>query len=135
MTQERAVIVKQLPELLFDRQRSTFFNEVKGCLDVNRPCLVLDCSRLTQIDTKTIHLLLCCLEEAMKRNGDARLAEVSPKVRAAMKIAGADALFRFFATSAEAIRSFDRHANGFGPRDYEATDLLRDTKSVARSST
>ena len=131
MLQGRTVTVKQLPETFFDRQRSAFFSDVKGCLDVDRPCLVLDCSKLTQMDGRTIHLLLCCLEEAMKRNGDARLAGVSPKVRAAMKTAGADVLFRFFATCAEAVASFERRADGFTRQGRESTNLLRNAKNVA----
>ncbi len=131
MLQERTIAVKQLPEIFSGRQRTTFFSEVKGCLDVDRPCLVLDCSKLTHIDGKTIHLLLCCLEEAMKRNGDARLAGASQQVRAAMRAAGADGLFKFFATNTEAIASFRRRAEGFTLRDCEPADLLRDAKSVA----
>ena len=129
--QERTVTVRQLPEVFLGRQRSTFFSEIKSCLDVDHPCLVLDCSRLTQIDGKTIHLLLCCLEEAMKHNGDARLAGASPKLKTMMKAVGADVLFKFFATSADAVASFHRYANGSTLRDYESTNLFRDAESVA----
>jgi anti-anti-sigma regulatory factor len=106
MLQERVVALRHFPERLADRQRSDFFCEIKSCLDVDRPCLVLDCSQLAQMDKQIVLLLLCCLEEAMKRNGDVRLAGVSPHARAALKAADADILFRFFETTADAIASF-----------------------------
>jgi len=105
---ERSITVKQLPEVCRDRQRAIFFSEIKSCLDVDRPCLVLDCSRFVRTDKEAVFLLLCCLEEAMKRNGDVRLSGVSPELRAALKVIDADLLFHFFETSADAIASFSR---------------------------
>jgi len=52
-------------------------------------------------------------------------------VRAAMKTAGADVLFRFFATCAEAVASFERRADGFTRQGRESTNLLRNAKNVA----
>src|SRR5580698_10660516 len=101
MLQERVVAVRHFPETFVGRQRSDFFREIRTCLDVDRPCLVLDCSQLVQMDGQTILLLLCCLEEAMKRNGDVRLAGVSSQATVALKAADADILFRFFETTAD----------------------------------
>src|SRR5579871_2507600 len=76
----RAVAVKQLPETLESRRGRLFFRELESCMnDVDRPCIVLDCSSLRKMDLHAIHLLLCCLEGAMKRNGDVRLAAVAPE--------------------------------------------------------
>ena len=58
------------------------------------------------MDRRAIYLVLCCLEEAMKRNGDVRLAEVSQAARATLNATGVDRLFRIFALNADAIRSF-----------------------------
>jgi anti-anti-sigma regulatory factor len=110
MLQERIVVVRHLPEFFIGRGRTRFFKEIKDCLDANRPCLVLDCSRLVQMDKETVLFLLGCLEEAMKCNGDVRLAAVSPHGKAALKATGADILFRFFETTADAIASFRRRA-------------------------
>ena len=126
MSQQRVVVVKHLPEAFTGRQRSHFFCEIKNCLDVDRPCLVLDCSRLERIDKHTILLLLCCLEEAMKRNGDVRLAGISHEARAALKAAEADILFQFFDTTADAVASFRRRATAFPLRDH-----TRDTSESA----
>ena len=103
-----SVIVKQLPETLSIEQCQMFLRELSRHLTVNRPCLVIDCSVLRQMDTTAIHLLLCCLEEAMKRNGDVRLAGVSREARAIFSSTRVDRLFRIFDLSADAERSFDR---------------------------
>jgi anti-sigma B factor antagonist len=110
MIRERAVTVRHFPETFAGKQISDFFSEIKRCLDVDRPCLVLDCSQLSQLDKRIMLVLLDCLEEAMKRNGDVRLAGVSPQARAALKTTDADTLFSLFDTTADAIASFHRRA-------------------------
>lgn len=76
--------------------------------NIVRPCIVIDCSKVGEMGGSAIHLLLCCLEEAMKRNGDIRLAAAPAEARAALKVAGVDRLFEIFDTNAEAIDSFRR---------------------------
>jgi hypothetical protein len=63
-----------------------------------------------------IHLLLCCLEEAMKRNGDVRLAALRPDVLAALKSAEVDSLFQCFETIGDAVESFHRPRPDFLPQ-------------------
>lgn len=116
MIRERVVAVRHFPETFAGRQLSDFFSEINSCLDVDRPCLVLDCSQLGQMNKEIVLLLLRCLEEAMKRNGDVRLAGASPLTIAALKAADADILFRFFDTTADAIASFHRRAITFPSR-------------------
>jgi len=45
------------------------------------------------MDRSTINLLLCCLEEAMKRNGDVKLTALSEKSRVTLELTGASRLF------------------------------------------
>lgn len=129
--EERAVTIRQFPETLSGGQRSAFFRAIKSCLDADRPCMVLDCSKVTQIDSRTILLLLCCLEEAIKRNGDVRLAGVSSKVKAALEAAEVDVVFRFFETNDEAIASFHRRAAAHSPLKTTGANLLLDAENVA----
>lgn len=117
MTRERVVTVRQLPGTFAGRQISDFFSEIKPCLDVDRPCLVLDCSQLSQIDNRIVLVLLDCLEEAMKRNGDVRLAGVSSQARATLKAAHADTLFSLFETTSDATASFHRRSVDLPLRD------------------
>ena len=104
-----AVVVKQLPETLDIKQRRAFFSELESSMNVDRPCIVLDCSKVRQMDGSTLDLLLCCLEEAMKRNGDVRLAAVPQGARDVLEMIGAHRLFEIFDTDADGVNSFHQH--------------------------
>lgn len=101
-----AVVVKQVPERLNENGGRLFFNELESCMNVDRPSIVFDCSKVSQMDRASIILLLCCLEEAIKRNGDVKLAAISAEARAMLKLSAADRLFEIFDTAAEAASSF-----------------------------
>lgn len=102
----RAVAVKKLPEVLSVKDKLTFLHEAGSVLSGNRPRLVLDCSSIRECDSSVIHLLLHCLEEAMKRNGDVKLAAV-PRYAAIMLVTtGVARLFETFDTTEEAVNSF-----------------------------
>jgi anti-anti-sigma regulatory factor len=106
----RAVSIKQVPEKLDVKRGRLFFRELESCINVERPCIVLDCSRVREMDKYAVHLLLCCLEGAIKRNGDVRLAAVAPNALLNLGLAGLDRLFRIFETTDEAVESFQRRA-------------------------
>src|ERR1700722_4716806 len=125
----RAVSVKHLPEKVDTKQLRDFFRELADCMSGGRPCIVLDFSQLRQMDRAAIQALLYCLEEAMKCNGDVRLAAVSPDAQAMLSLTGVDRLFQMFDTNQEAIDSFHRrHAvhtgffNQIGSMSLEATE-------------
>jgi anti-anti-sigma factor len=107
--QLRTVSVKHLPETVNEEQEWVFLQELKACLHVDRPRIVLNCTGLRAFDPSSLHLLLCCLEEAMKRNGDVRLAAVPMSALAILESAGFDRLFKIFDTDTEAVKSFQRH--------------------------
>ncbi len=67
--QIRTVSVLQLPETVSAEQEREFLEGLKDCLEADRPRIVLNCSNPRAINWHSLHLLLCCLEEAMKRNG------------------------------------------------------------------
>lgn len=104
----RAVTLKQLPESLDPQQARSFFREAVSSMNSARPRIVLDCSRLRRMNTSVIHLLLTCLGEALKRNGDVRLAAVPQEAMTIFELNGLDRLFKIFATSADAANSFQR---------------------------
>ena len=107
-TKTRAVTVKQFPGTSNAEQRRSFLRDIGRGLNVDRPCLVLDCSARIEMDRHDLFLLLCCLEEAMKRNGDVRLAGVTPEARAVLQSTGVDRLFKIFDSIAEGEGSFRR---------------------------
>jgi anti-sigma B factor antagonist len=115
MSKARHVSVKQLPERMSLKQGPRLFREVESCLQSDRPRLVLDCSKVTQLDSAGIHVLLRCLEAAMKRNGDVKLASVPPSAAAILKLTRVDRLFEAFESTADAVNSF----HGFQRRPYQ----------------
>ena len=111
---DRTVTVKQLPENLTTGQGKMFIREMQRCIDIDRPRIVLDCSTLPQLSKPTIYLLLCCLEEAMKHNGDVKLAALPTSASDGSDISGIYRLFDIYTTTDEAVRSFHRlHESAF----------------------
>jgi anti-anti-sigma factor len=106
MSSARPVVVKQLPEKLSMEQGRLFFLEVESILTADRPRVVLDCSKLRQLDSAGIQVLLHCLEEAMKRNGDIKLAAVPPAAAEILEMTKVDSLFEAFDSPADAVNSF-----------------------------
>ena len=118
MAIRRLVTIEQLPEITSEDQGRRFLGKIQDRMSDRRPGLVLDCSGLSQMDKPVLHLLLSCLEEAMKRNGDARLAAVSPSAQLMLKLIGADRLFQIFASNADAVNSFHLPPSGLGTIEY-----------------
>jgi len=100
--------VKEFPEVLNASQARVFLEEVQSYLYDDRPCIVLDCSKIGQMGGLSIQLMLCCLEEAIKRNGDVKLASVPAQAISTLKLTGVDRLFEIFDTNTEAVNSFRR---------------------------
>lgn len=105
-TRIRPVTVMQLPEQSGAKERRSFLRELERRLNTERPYLVLDCSNVVQMDNSTVHLLVCCLEEAMKRNGDVKLAGVPFMTELVPGLTGTSRLFEIFETTADAVNSF-----------------------------
>lgn len=116
----RAVSIKQMPEKLDVKRGRLFFRELESCMNVERPCIVLDCSQVHQMDRHALHLLLCCLEGAIKRNGDVRLAAVTPAAMLDLQHAAIDRLFRVFDTVEDAVESFERRVAHMGSSPAKA---------------
>ncbi len=110
--QMRAVTVGQLPGTLSAEQGRTFLREMESYLHVDRPRLVLDCSDIRQLDKPLVLLLLTCLEEAMKRNGDVKLAAMPQEAKEGLKQLGMSHLFEIFDTVVGAVNSFRKFPEG-----------------------
>lgn len=111
----RSVSIRQLPASFDRKQERLFLSDLERDPNGVRPAIVIDCSNLADMDLAAIHLLLCCLEEAMKRNGDIRLSGVSPRAALKLKTAGVDRLFCIFPTIGEAVESFHRRSHVITP--------------------
>ncbi len=114
MSSGRAVVVKQLPEKFSVEQARNLLLEVDPSLKTDRPRLVLDCSQVRRLDSAGVQALLYCLEEAMKRNGDVKLAAVPRAAAEILELTKVDSLFESFDTPIEAVNSFYQFpAQGF----------------------
>lgn len=104
------VIVMELPEELKHTGVKAFLSGLQPLLETDRPRIVLDCSRVAHIDSAGVEMLLYCLKEAMKRDGDLKLAAVSPESAVILELMRVDRLFEVFASSDEAAQSFHAFA-------------------------
>jgi len=97
----------QLPEQLNRGGVRSFLQELEPLLECHRPRIVLDCSQVRCIDSAGVEMMLHCLEEAMKRDGDLKLAALSPESEVILELMRVARVFEAFATSDEAVRSFN----------------------------
>lgn len=108
---KRTVVVRQLPNQLTPSKIHNFLSDLQVYGETQRPCFVLDCSNVWVMDATTINLLLCCLEEVMKANGDVRLASLHPEAEAVLQLAGVKRLFEVYASVDGAVNSFYQRAS------------------------
>ena len=108
MKNSRDVIVKRLPEQVTLNGASMLHREVLPFLQGDRPSLVFDFSDVRQIDSAGIEMLLRCVEQAMKSNGDVKLAALTPQVEILLRMTRVDVLFEVFDRPEDAVESFDR---------------------------
>jgi anti-sigma B factor antagonist len=118
--EKRTVTVLRLPEQFGADTGRDFIRDVEECVNAGRPYLVLDCSAASQLDKPLTGLLLHCLEEAMKRNGDVRLACISMTRLPASGLVGAIHLFEIFDTVEDAFRSFHQFSIEIDAEDSES---------------
>lgn len=115
----RSVSIMQMPDELTQNQERAFLREIEQATGVDHPNVVLDCSNVRRLGTRTVRLLLVCLEEAMKRNGDVRLARVCPQAKAALEQTGANRLFRIYNSDVEAVESYHQPFVTTAPIEFE----------------
>ena len=112
----RPVTVMQLPESLDGKRAQAFLRILENGIESTRPSIVVDCSQVRRMDKPVLLFLLACLEIAMKRNGDVRLAAIPTGVEPILECSGVGRLFKSFGTPAEAIKSFHRPAIDITPQ-------------------
>ena len=102
-------------------------NDAEG----ERPRLVLDCSKIGKMNRAAMGVLLAYLEEAMKHNGDVRLASVHPEAAATLHLAGATRLFEIYDTPESAIASFHRRPVSMARMGFQEEALGLDAQYAA----
>jgi anti-sigma B factor antagonist len=124
MTPGRSVIVKRLSERMDRDHAQGLVRELRPLLGDDRPCLVFDFSDVTYLDSAAIEMVLNCMEEVMKRNGDLKFAAISPAVAAILKLTRVDCLFEIFEDVTDAVESFHRFPAYVFPRAWENTPSI-----------
>ncbi len=102
----RPVVVKRMPERLNARTAREFLRDVQPFLVADRPQLVFDLSQVVRLDTSGVEMLLRCMSEAHKRDGDVKLASLSPQASVVLELTRTERLFEIYENSTEAARSF-----------------------------
>jgi anti-sigma B factor antagonist len=107
----RPVVVKRMPERVNARSAREFWQDVQPFLIVDRPQLVFDLSPVVQLDAAGVEMLLRCMSEAHRRDGDLKLAAPSEQAAVVLELTRTERLFEIYETSMDAVRSF----SGFLP--------------------
>lgn len=110
-TISRPVVVKRMPERLNARAARELLRDVQPFLVTDRPQLVFDLSQVKQLDAAGVEMLLRCMSEAHKRDGDLKLANLSSQAVVVLELTRTERLFEIYDSSTDAVRSF----SGFLP--------------------
>lgn len=98
--------MKRMPERLNLRSAKQFEREVQPFLTSDRPQVVFDLSQVRHLDAAGVDMLLRCMTQAMKRDGDLKLAALSEQALTILEVTRTDRLFEIYETSTDAVRSF-----------------------------
>jgi anti-sigma B factor antagonist len=110
-TNSRPVVVKRVPEHVNARTARRFWADIQPFLGIDRPQLVFDFSAVEQLDAAGVEMLLRCVFEVHKRDGDLKLASLSEPAAVVLELTRAERLFEIYDTPVDAVRSF----SGFLP--------------------
>jgi anti-sigma B factor antagonist len=102
----RPVVVKRMPERMNLRNARNFLKEVQPFLTSDRPQVVFDLSLVRHIDAAGVDVLLQCMRDAMKRDGDLKLAALSPHAAIVLELTRTGRLFEIYENCTAAVKSF-----------------------------
>lgn len=98
--------MKRMPERMNLKQARSFLKEVQPFLNSDRPQVVFDMSRVRHIDAAGVDVLLQCMRHAVKRDGDLKLAALSPQAAIVLELTRTGRLFEIYENSTAAVKSF-----------------------------
>ena len=104
------VTVMQLPDLSDPSAHRSFLREVKKLMDSSRrPRLIVDLSTVGQIAPESIDLLLECVDQAERSDGEVSVAGASRETEVILELTQATSVLNIFPSVLEA-------ANGSQPQ-------------------
>ena|SRR5882672_3420307 len=103
----RGATVVELPERLTLGYVRAFLPKKNALLKTDRPRLVFDFSHVREVDSAGVEMLLHCMEQVIKQDGDLKLAAVPAEAAIVLELTCIDRLFEIYETTAEAVESFE----------------------------
>ena len=105
-TANRPILVKRVPETMNGSKARKFYREVLPILISDRPRIVFDMSKTRHVDSTGIAVLLRCIRQAMKGDGDIKLAGVSAQIAVVFELTRIGKVFEIYENSIGATMSF-----------------------------
>jgi anti-sigma B factor antagonist len=107
MNNQRAVTVVELPERLTLGHIQAFLLGKNALLKADRPRLVFNFCSVREVDSAGVEMLLHCMEQVIKQDGDLKLAAVPAEAAIVLELTCIDRLFEIYETTTEAVGSYD----------------------------
>jgi anti-sigma B factor antagonist len=95
-----------MPKRLTLVHNQAFLREVDALLRADRPRIVFDFSQVQKIDGAGTEMLLHCVEQVIRQDGDLTLASVPPEIMVVLELTCVDRLFEIFASNSDAVESY-----------------------------
>jgi anti-anti-sigma factor len=96
MNNMQSAIMIKLPETFSGKQARKLGRELKDKISVGPANVLVDLSRVRQIDLAGLEGLLNCMEMVAKNDGALQLAEISPEAATFLELTQMDRLFQKF---------------------------------------
>jgi anti-anti-sigma factor len=106
----QGVVVKILPARLDAGELAAFQRAMQTPLKSDSPHIVLDLSVVKYLGSAGIEFLLECLSAIVRRDGDMKLAAISPESASLLALTRVERFFEIFRTVEDAVNSFDTFA-------------------------
>jgi len=116
-------LIKKLPRRFVREHAVRFHCKVQQLLNSDRPQIVFDLSKTRHMDLKGADVLLQCLREAVKCDGEVKLAGLTPLVSIVLELTRIGQLFETYESTTSAAKSFSSFLPNVG-----VTRLLASTQ-------
>jgi anti-sigma B factor antagonist len=107
MNSDSPVVVKTLAGRLGRSEVASFRRDIQDVLRSDHPHIVFDFCSVTHLDSAGIESLLHCLSAVVRRDGELKLAALSPQAATILEVTRVGRFFEIFPTVQDAVRSFD----------------------------
>ncbi len=105
-TSSRPVVVKRMPERMNLKQARSFYQELQPILNSDRPQVVFDMSHVRHLDAAGVDILLQCMRQVVKHDGDLKLAALSRPAAVVLELTRTGRMFEIYESSSAAVKSF-----------------------------